>query len=229
MSEDFFDTNLSEPKEKPKYSQHLTWQEVWSTAVMNPSVESFELILSDPAARPQRAYTWVFLTVTFSAIVNMIFMLSNIDSLIPASSLMPSGYSFGPVIVPTMICMAVFAGPFAILALIIGAGILQFIARLLGGVGTFREFVYVYGAILAPIALVSTAFNILPLSLSGITQLLGFALSIYQFVLVGKALKAVNQYSTGAAIKTLLAPIAIIIVLSIFLFSCGLTMSAMAY
>ncbi len=206
MDNDFYSEDLTP-------SLRLTWQEVWSTAVMNPSLESFELILGDPAARPQRAYTWIFFTATFSAIVNMIFIFSN------SRTFLPPGYSYGGSIVPTMICTAALTGPFAILGLIIAAGILQFIARLLGGVGTFREFVYVYGAILAPMALVSAAFNVLPMSLIGITQLLGLILGIYQLVLVGKALKAVNHYSTRAATVTVLIPTIVII----FLFSCSLS------
>jgi hypothetical protein len=46
---------IANSPQAPSYS----WSEVWIKALTRPSVETYQSIVNDPRARPNRAYIWV--------------------------------------------------------------------------------------------------------------------------------------------------------------------------
>ena len=79
MSQDLETTTVAQPGEQ------LSWSEVWITAVIRPSTETYERILQDPQASTGRAYRWVFLGsligYAISILISFIITSFDIDSL----------------------------------------------------------------------------------------------------------------------------------------------------
>ena len=90
----------------------------------------------------------------------------------------------------------------------IGVAIVQWVAKLFGGAGTYDKTLYAYAAIAVPVTVVSSLFALLgAIPYAGLClSLLSFGLSIYAIVLQIMALKAVNRFGWGQAIGAVLLP-----------------------
>ena len=75
MSQDLETTTVAQPGEQ------LSWSEVWITAVIRPSTETYERILQDPQASTGRAYRWVFLgsLIGYAISILISFIITSLD------------------------------------------------------------------------------------------------------------------------------------------------------
>jgi hypothetical protein len=160
------------------------WINIWAKALTKPSVETFERISESPHATTRRAYNWIFIAGAIGTAV--IFLIS-----IGLGS--DPGF-FGSMLL-TLICLVPVSGLFAVLGLIISAGLSQAIATMLGGEGSFAKLAYTIASYAAPLSLVSAAVSTIPF-----VQCLGIPLGIFGIVLNVAAIKAVNKFSWGKAI-----------------------------
>jgi len=190
MSQDF---NFADPTPA---NASRPWTEVWVDALIRPSVETFERIVSDPNAGQARAYLWIFV----SALIGygfILFVQFGISSLLGLAS--PEERSLrlepGSALLALVCGMPGFA-TMSVIAVIINAGITQLVASLLGGTGTYSKLVYAFAAYLAPLTLISCVISIIPL----LGSCLGVPLSIYGLALNVMAVKAVNRFDWGKAI-----------------------------
>src|SRR5438034_6862040 len=94
-----------------------------------------------------------------------------------------------------------------------GQGIIYLLAKAFGGNGTFLRQGYTYLLIIAPIGVISSVLNFIPI----LGSVIPFVLSIYAFVLQIYALMAVHRLSGGKATAVVLIPVGIAIVLGILL------------
>lgn len=162
---------------KPK-SRRFAWHEAWIQMLTKPSVQSYQEVLRDPEASPSRAYIWIFVLSTLSAIVSIIAQYINLT---------PT-YNISPLL--SLVCVP-FVGALAILGLIIGVGIYHIVALILRGKGTFSELVYLYGALVAPVQVISMIASFIPYPFNGcITG----PLAIYSLVLTVIVIEAVHDF-----------------------------------
>lgn len=99
-------------------------------------------------------------------------------------------------------CFLPLGAVVAVFFTIIFASIVQWIAKRLGGVGTFSSLVYAFAASLAPIALIGLVVSTIPY-----VEYLAIPLIIYGIFLNGLAVRAVHQFGWGKAVTSILTPI----------------------
>lgn len=207
------------------------WFSIWMKAVSKPSEQTFVEIAESPDAKMQTAFIWVFIAGTITALVSGIvqgitaFMggapalppIPGLEQYIDPSMLEQSSSS-PMVTLITGICGAPVAGLIAIPFFALGVAIVQWIAKLFKGEGSFEKLAYAYGAITVPVSLVSavlTLFSVIPF-IGACFGFISLGVSIYAIVLQVFAVKAVNRFpSFGPAVGAVLIPTFVI-----FVFAC---------
>jgi hypothetical protein len=181
------------------------WWEVWTQAITSPTEETYQDLLSDPNATPGRAYLWLFITGTFAAfataVMLAIFGLPSVPGAEDANAIM--GY-----ILIGMIVLSPLFGIMNVLGVMIFTALIQVVARMLIGEGTYSEMIYMFSAIFAPITLINSLISLIPF-----VNLLGIIISFYVIYLSLLAIKTVNRFGWGSACGSYLAYGALIIVL----------------
>lgn len=191
------------PLEEP--GKALSWSEVWTSALLRPSLETYEGIINDPEASPNRAYRWVFICALIGYLIS--FFLGLVLSSLGFTSIADLG-AFAGFSVITLICCLPVVGALAVIGLAIGAALTQFIAGLLGGEGSYSRLVYAYGAYTAPLSLVSGVISSIPF-----VNLLAIPLAIYGIALNVISVNAVNKFGWGKSmVAALIIPIVILLV-----------------
>ena len=196
------------------------WFSTWMTAITRPSEQTYAALAERPEAQTNsRAFTWVFLAGTVSALISGV--LQAILGLTGFASQTPSwgdlfGGSAGQGGLASLgiaICASPIAGAIATVFFAIGVGIIQWIARLFKGVGTFSQLAYTVAAISVPFSLISsvlTPFSAI-LYVNICTGLISLILGLYALVLEVTAVKAVNKFGWGEAIGSVLVPIILLV------------------
>ena len=204
MSE-FSNTPIVPPSTAPGLAG---WFRVWMKAITKPNEQTFIDITEHPDAQPKTAYIWIFLVGTLSTIVTgliqAILVAAGVSSQLGVQG---AGSSVGVSIFAT-ICASPIAGGISVLFFALGIAIVQWIAKLFGGTGTYDKLVYAVAAISVPFSLVSmflVPLNVVPY-LNICTGLISFGLSIYAIYLQITAVKAVNRFGWGAAAGSVLLP-----------------------
>jgi len=190
------------------------WFSIWMTAVTKPNEQTFATLAEHPDAQSNgRAFTWVFLAGTISALITGVFQ----------AILGLAGFAAGPgmsdlfggsaqrgvaVALGIAICGSPVFGAIATLGFAIGVGIIQWVAKMFKGTGTFSQLAYTMAAVSVPFTLVSsflTPFSVIPyvgLCISGVSALLG----LYVLVLEVMAVKGVNKFGWGQATGSVFLP-----------------------
>jgi len=198
------------------------WLPVWTKVVTRPSENTFIEITESPDAQSKTAFLWVFLAGTLSTLVTgliqMLLLAVGVTPQVTPGMEQFSGYSgvLGTSLVSTL-CAAPIAGAVSVVFFAIGVAIIQWIAKMFGGVGIFDKLAYAVAAISVPVSLVTmilTPFSIVPY-LNICTGLLSAGVGLYAFYLQVLAVKAVNRFGWGAAIGSVIIPGLVI------LFVCG--------
>jgi hypothetical protein len=186
---------------------------VWIKVFTRPGDKTFEQLLAHPEANAKSAYLWIFLVGTLSGLVSGLVQF--LGTLIGLRQLAPqlgevSGFSgiFGTAGLIGALCGAPVAGLFSLIAFIIGVGIIHGSARFLGGQGTYNQMAYSFGAIIAPLTLITTLlipFNLIPFAALCILPVL-LLLGLYALFLEVAAIKAVHRFGWGGSTAALLMP-----------------------
>jgi len=181
------------------------WIPVWIKAVTQPNEQTFVDITEHPDAQPKTAYIWMFFAGTLSAVVNGFVQAATVTRSLGEQSVF-EGSTVGVVV--GAVCAAPIAGALSVLFFALGVAIIQWIAKLFGGTGSYDKLVYAIAAISMPFTLVSVV--LLPLSLvpygAVCTGLLGTGLGFYALFLQITAVKAVNRFGWGPAAGSVLLP-----------------------
>jgi hypothetical protein len=203
------------------------WLPVWIKAATQPNEQTFVDITEHPDATSKTAFIWIFIAATVTTLVSGL-----IQAILLAVGVTPqafpgmeqfsgSGVDVAPVAIGSSlvstICAAPIAGVVSVIFFAIGVAIIQWIAKMFGGTGTFDKLAYGIAAISVPVSLVSmvlTPLNIVPY-LNICTGLLSFGIAIYALYLQVVAVKAVNRFGWGAAVGSVFIPSLVI------LFVCG--------
>jgi len=186
---------------QPSYPEGSTdrpaqsWTEVWLRAVTRPTVATYQDIATRPGVSSRRAYIWMFAGSFIAYAITLIgVLLFGGSSILGQQEAARIASDLGTTIV-VLICIAPLGGVFAILGLMITAGISQAIARALGGTGTFTQLAYIIAAYLAPIGILTSLLAMVPF-----VSCLNLPVGIYSLFLNILAVKSVNRFSWGKAI-----------------------------
>jgi len=204
------------------------WVSVWMKAFTKPSEQTFIDLTAGPEAVAKTAYIWIFIAGTVSgviqAIMRGIYSAMGITPQIPIPGMeqyIPqTGASDPSMIVGTIVgglCIAPVAGLFSVLFFAIGVAITQWIAKLLGGTGSYEKLAYAVAAISFPYSMITAIFSLLgAIPFVGYcTGLISLGLLFYVLYLQIAAVKAVNHFGWGSAAGAVLIPGFIIV------FFCG--------
>ena len=223
------DSNAPMMEPKPGVSG---WFSTWIKAVSRPGEQTFVEITESPEAASRTAFLWVFIAGTLSTLVGGLLSALLASAGFQQGSQFEQLFGADPTSVVTgsglvaVICGAPVAGLFSMLFFAIGTAIVQWVAKLFKGVGTFDKLAYAYAAITVPVTLVSmliTPFSAIPYV--GIcTGLLSLGISIYAIYLQVTAVKAVNRFGWGAAAGSVLLPFLVIFLVCF----CVLALAAIA-
>jgi len=203
----------------PEPAGIVGWTSTWMNAVTKPNEQTFAMMAEHPDARNNtRAFTWVFLAGTISALIagilQAVLQLGGVSPQTPGVPELFGGAEQGIAFsLGIAICTAPIAGALSILFFAIFVGIIQWVAKMFSGTGTFSKLAYTMAAISVPISLASsvlTPFSTLGVvgyCISGISLLLG----LYALVLQLMAVKAVNKFGWGQAAGSYFLPLILIL------------------
>ena len=190
----------------------MPWHQVWIAAITKPNEENFRDLAALPNAKASTAYLWIFLSyivfflVTFVAQIT--FGLPNLAQQFSESGLgdLPLDNIGGSLI--GVICASPFIAALSILGFMVSVALIQWVAKLFGGTGSYDKLAYVFGAIQAPMMLISSVFALLAMIpfVGMCFGIFSMGLSIYMLVLQVQAVKAVNNFDTGKAIGAIFLP-----------------------
>ena len=207
---------MQEEISSPNAYKALSPVETWIKALTQPNQASYREIVNDPGASIGKAILWLalfgFVGGLFTGIIHAITGSSFMDQI----SQFTSGYGDIPLNIPVRtgggfmtIVSSAFGGLFGgIIGALIYAALVQVVAKMLGGTGTFEKLFYGFTAYGAPLGMVTSVLGAIP-----VVGCLSFLLGIYGIVLNVVANQAANEYDTGKAVISSLAPALLIFLL----------------
>ncbi len=195
------------------------WLPVWIKAVTQPNEQTFVDITEHPDMNARTAYIWIFIAGTLSGIIqafaNSIRIATGVGSQfqqIPGmEQYFPqttgAGGGFGISLI-SGICASPLAGLLSIVFFAFFTAIIQWIAKMFGGTGSYEKLLYALAAITVPFTLVSSFLILLGvIPFVGIcTGIISFGLAIYSLVLQVMAVKGVNRFGWGQAAGSVFLP-----------------------
>ena len=200
------------------------WLAIWIKAVTQPNEQTFVELTEHPDVSSRTAYIWVFIAGTISGIIQAIAttirlasgvsspfqQIPGMEQYFPQSA----GGGVGISLVGGL-CASPLIGLLTVLLFALFVAVIQWIAKLFGGTGTYEKMLYAFAAITVPITIVSSLFILLSvIPFVGIcTGLISFGLSIYVLVLQVMAVKAVNRFGWGQAAGSVFIPGCVIFIL----------------
>jgi hypothetical protein len=201
------------------------WMSVWIKAVTQPNEQTFVDITEHPDMSAKTAYIWVFIAGTFSGIIQAFAQAISTATGLNALSQIPGleqyfpqttgggGLAIGAFI--GGICAAPFVGLLSVLFFALLVAIIQWIAKLFGGAGTYDKLLYAFAAISVPFTIISSIFVLFSaIPFVGIcTGIISLGLSIYVLVLQVMAVKAVNRFGWGEAAGSVFIPGCVVFIL----------------
>jgi hypothetical protein len=196
------------------------WVSVWIKALTKPSEQTFIDITESPDMSAKTAYIWAFIAGTIGGIIqafasairmatgvaSQFSQIPGLEKYLPQST----GGGSGSFVFSLFagICSAPFAGLLSVVFFALFVALIQWIAKLFGGTGTYEKLLYAFAAITVPFTVISSVFALLSvIPLVGIClAVISFGISIYAIVLEVMALKAVNRFGWGQAAGSLFLP-----------------------
>lgn len=181
-----------------------SWREIWRRVLTRPIVSTFEALVHGPEVNTDRAYKWILVTGLIGALLQLGLTAA-----------------FGTALPVTMILLVLVLAPLgAVISLWIGAHLCNWMARKLGGTGTYTELAYGWAASIAPLALITGALGSIP---NTYALALNAGVGLYSSVLQVTTIKAVHQFSWGRAITSVflipvvvgLVAVAVIVILAL--------------
>ncbi len=215
MSNDLPNPPMPPPAMEPPRPRSML--QTWIDAVTKPSEATYASMASSPNATSTTAFIWVFVVSLVESFILYLVQGARFRALMEQQGLggqLPSGGIAGSII--GLICGAPIAAVISVVAFAIGVGLIQWIARMFGGRGTFGQLAYVLAAIAVPIGLISTVLGSLAaIPVVGLCfGLLSILLFLYTLYLDIAATKGVHQFGWGPAAGSVLIPFAVLLLIA---------------
>jgi hypothetical protein len=156
----------------------LPWYQVWIKALTQPSIQTYEELSALPQANARTAHNWVFLSAGVGTVIALWFRLGAVSFFLICGGFL-------------------FAALLSALVFIFTTAVAQFIARILGGQGTYGKLAFCVSSFLAPLYFLNLIVSSVIPSAAAI---LGILVGIYTLVLLAFSIKAVNLFAWWKAI-----------------------------
>lgn len=182
------------------------WFSVWRDALTKPSDQTFARIAQSPNAKLTTALLWVFL----GSLVNLLFV-ALVQGVVFRQMMQNSDFGRNgfPGMAGGSLVAAVCAGPIvSVVGFAIFVGVVQLLAKMFGGRGTFEQLAYATAAIVAPFSLINSVFTLLAaIPFVGLCfGLVSLIAVVYVIALEVMAVKGVNQFGWGQALGSYFLP-----------------------
>ncbi len=192
----------------PEPSGFSSWFSTWMEAITKPNQQTFAGLAASPNAKMTTAFLWVFLGSLVNFFVASLVQGAIMGQMIQQFNLenMPRNAFGGGLL--SAICGAPVGAVISVVFFAIFTGVVQWVAKMFGGKGTFEQLAYVFAAITVPFTLVSSVLTLLSaIPFVGLCfGFVGFAVGIYVLVLEVLAVQGVNQIGVGQAAGALFLP-----------------------
>ena len=191
----------------------------WIDALTKPREETYAQIAASPQAKTGTALLWVFVASLIQSFI--VFLMQGV-----LMNRMMQGSGFENQMGTGLAGVLCGAPVFAAISVVLFAaftGVVQWIAGLFGGRGSFEKLVYVLAAITVPFTLISALLTLLSaIPFVGLCfGLVSLLAALYVLYLEVMAVKAVNQFDWGKAAASLLLPV-LVLFCCVFVFAFGL-------
>jgi hypothetical protein len=191
----------------------------WIDALTKPREETYAQIAASPQAKTGTALLWVFVASLIQSFI--VFLMQGV-----LMNRMMQGSGFENQMGTGLAGVLCGAPVFAAISVVLFAaftGVVQWIAGLFGGRGSFEKLVYVLAAITVPFTLISALLTLLSaIPFVGLCfGLVSLLAALYVLYLEVMAVKVVNQFDWGKAAASLLLPV-LVLFCCVFVFAFGL-------
>ena len=199
---------MQEEISSPNQYSPLSATDTWIKALTQPNEGAYREIVNDPGASIGKAVLWLLIfgfvggllagiihAITGTSFLNQVSELTQYGD-IPFDWPARTGGAF------MRIVGSAFSGLVGgVIGALIYAALVMLVARAMGGTGTFEKLFYGFAAFGAPLGMVTSVIGAIPF-----IGCLGLPLGIYGLVLNVIANKAANEFDTGKAVISSLAP-----------------------
>ena len=205
------------------------WFSVWMKAVTKPNEQTFVEMANSGTAKATTAYIWVFIGSLISFFLASLVQNAMVTNFMQSAGVDSSTYStgFGGGLM-TAICGAPIGAVISVVMFAIVTAIVQWVAKMFGGRGTFDQLAYTLAAVYVPFSLIGGVLTLLSaipyvgLCFSAVSILA----SLYALVLQVMAVKGVNQFGWGQAAGSLLLPVFVLFCCIVVAFTAVLSLLA---
>jgi hypothetical protein len=183
--------------------------QTWVNALSKPNEQTYAAMAASPNAKASTAYLWVFIGALVEIILSVLGQGTAMRAMMEQRGVggnLPGG-GLGFTLIGA-ICGGPIGAVITVIFFAIGVALVQWVAKLFGGRGTYEQLAYTFGAIAAPFAIITGVFNLLgaiPFVGLCFRILIGLA-GLYVLVLNIMAAKGVNGFTWGAAAGSVLIP-----------------------
>jgi hypothetical protein len=197
---------MNESSNTPVYDSTLAAPEpfykVWLKAITKPNEQTFAEIANSPGASPNKAYLWLVIAYIFTFFVSMLVVFFS-----SSSQYGNFGEALGGSVI-ALICGAPIGAVVGLLFYALEVAIIQWVAKLFKGTGSYNQLIYAFAAFTAPITLVSgalSAFSLIPF-IGLCFSIISIGIGFYSIFLMITAVKGVNKFGWGEAAGSVLLP-----------------------
>jgi hypothetical protein len=186
------------------------WFSVWRDALTRPNELTYARIAQSPNAKMTTAFLWIFIGSLISSLLALPAQGAVMRQIMQNSGLGDQGFpTVGGGSIIGVICGAPIAAVISVVMFAVVVGVVQLLAKMFGGRGTFDQLAYAIAAIVTPFYMVSGLLGLLSaIPFAGACfGLLAFLAGLYVLVLEVMAVKGVNQFGWGQAIASMLLPV----------------------
>ena len=183
----------------------LPWYQVWSLALTRPRVATFSALAHQPGGKASRAFLWVFLAACFDYLAATFVQVLVVPIFHPGDPAFEGTFLGSSAL---WVCAFPLYGVVFLLGFILMAALMQWLARALGGSGTFDQLAFVLGALAAPFSIITAILlPFVAIPYAGLCfSLLVLALSVYILGLQIPAIMGVNRLGWDKASIALILP-----------------------
>jgi len=183
--------------------------QTWMAAITKPNEQTYAQLAASPEAKTSTALLWVFIASLIQSLIAI-----PMQGRIMAQMMQGSGLEnqAGPGLVG-ILCGAPIAAVVTVVFFSAFTGIVQWVAGLFGGKGSFEKLAYVFAAITVPFTLLSALITLLSAVpyVGACFGIIGLLAGLYVLVLQVMAVKGVNQFDWLPAAGSLLLPFIVFI------------------
>lgn len=185
------------------------WFSIWREAITRPSDQTFARIAQSPNAKMTTAFLWIFFSSLISSLLTLpargVAMRQMMQNFGLEGQLPDAGRSG----LLAVICGVPISAIVSVVLFAIVVGIVQLLARMFGGRGTFDQLAYAIAAIVTPFYMISGVLGLLSaIPIAGwCFGILGFFAALYVLALEVMAVKGVNQFEWWQALASMLLPV----------------------